>query len=320
MTPHAPIAPGVRGLPAAANTLTQVAFLAFDIDGVLVDTHDSYPAAVEAALLWYARERLNHDGPLPIGAADLPRWKAAGGFNDDWHLAQALGLYLTEWRRRGRWSKARADIPAFLAEVAARGGGLAAVAALCPQSAAPAGAWDPNGIERVCMERYGGDEGCRAMFGFTPTLAPGPGLWRRERPLVDRARLLPWRGRLGLYTGRNDGETVFALRAAGLEDLFPEAQRHTTDRGYRKPDPAGLRALAAACSGILLFAGDTPDDLETVRRYRSLHPRSALPRALFAGVLGGAPGPAAEAIFEQGGADIIARDTPSLLAALHPPA
>lgn len=306
-------APGVLVRSPAAGRSPVPDLFVFDIDGVLIDTAESYPATVEAAALWFCRERLGRAVQAsPVRAADLAAWKAAGGFNDDWQLAAGVCLYLTWHHRRGEWPPDPVRHGAFCGALRDRGGGLAAARALCSGADAAGGPWDPDAIARVCMERYGGDEACEAMFGHRPAGPVGTGLWRRERGLVGAADLEPWRGRLGIYTGRNAAEAEFGLRAAGLHGLFPREVRQTTDSGHRKPDPGGLVALAAAWAPrLLLFTGDTPDDAEAVLRYRRV--AGPLPPALFAGVLGGAAGDAAEGVFRTAGADIIAADTASLL-------
>jgi len=317
--PLGALAPGIRSL---AVDPPRPDLLVLDIDGVLIDTRHSYPAAVAAAVSWFCHVRLSRPvADAQVGPAVLAGWKAAGGFNDDWHLAQGVCLYLTWHHLRGIWPPPPTRTAAFCADMASRGGGLAAARALCPGADTRGSPWDPAAIARVCMERYGGDEACAAMFGIHPAAPVGPGLWRLERPLVGASDLQPWRGRLGLYTGRNAGETAFGLRAAGLEGLFPADRRQTTDSGHRKPDPGGLAALAAAARPRqILFVGDTPDDAETVLRYRALRATAPdLPPALFAGVLGGAPGAAAEGLFRAREADFIVADTTTLLRYLNRP-
>lgn len=312
---YCPVSAGVlaAGPPPAPDLLV------FDIDGVLIDTADSYPATVEAAALWYSRERLGRPDPLPpVRAAELAAWKAVGGFNDDFELAAAVCLFLTWQHQRALWPPAPGSFAAWGPQLHAGGGGLAAARQIWAEAAAPEGPWDPQAIAHVCMERYGGDEACAALFGHRPAGPVGPGLWRRERALVRAGDLEPWRGRLGVYTGRNGAEAEFGLRAAGLSQLFPPELRQTTDSGYRKPDPGGLVVLAQARRPrLLLFFGDTPDDAEAVARYRRLGP--PLPPALFAGVLGGAAGDAAEGLFRAAGAAAIGANTPALLRWLGEP-
>lgn len=302
------VAPGLWGLAGASvRSLSAVDFLVFDIDGVLIDASRSYPLAVEAAADWYCRTQLGL-AASPVRADQLPLWKAAGGFNDDWQLAQGVCLY-SAWQR----SQARPpDLEGFCREVAQRGGGLDAVRSLCGEPRP----WRPEWVTQVCAERYGGDEACEDLFGVRPRFTHGPGFWRLEAPLVDAAALEPWRGRLGLYTGRNDGETRLGLRTARLEGLFPVARQQTSSGAWRKPHPGGLRVLLAQAGAACgLFAGDMPDDLLTARRYRA-ESGAGQPPIVFVGILGGAPGAAAAERFAAGGAEWMADGANDLLAAM----
>ncbi len=315
MPGYRPVAAGVEMLDGTGEAAWAPDLLVFDVDGVLIDTHASYAAAVLAAVDWYARVCLGA-GPAGLGPADVAAWKAAGGFNNDWHVAQGLCLYLT-WRwRQGSWPGAASGAAAFAARVREVGGGLDAARGLCGD--VEGSPWSPDAIARVCMERYAGEADARAMFGIEAQGA-GPGLWRQETPLVSPQALAAWRGRAGVLTGRNTGEAELGLGAAGLGEILPATVRWTADSGAPKPDPAGLEHLVRLLAGRrVLFVGDTPDDAETARRFQAAHPASAL---AFAGVLGGAAGAAADAIFRGRRVEVIAQNTASLLAFLaagHP--
>jgi HAD superfamily hydrolase (TIGR01548 family) len=301
------------GVPAPER----IDLLVLDIDGVLLDCSRSYPYTIsEAAQRYVAALGWRMDGLLlPPGETTL--WKRAGGFNSDWALTQAA-LYFFMSKGRKAVSAARAAEPsqaAFLERVARAGGGLDAVRAIA--GPAPPG-WDPARIERLCCAVYAGDR-CQAMFGFPAEGVSGPGLCEREVPLLAAERLLAFPGALGIYTGRNDGETAFALQRLGLAGRVPAARIITADSPYRKPDPGGLAAIARAAGEprCAIFAGDNVDDLETVRRYRRL-PAAGRPATayLFAGVLGGALGEHAEEVFTAGGADLVAPGVADLVEAL----
>lgn len=280
--------------------------LTFDVDGVLIDVHGSYPEVISRAVQRFCTRDLGWPaGGILVTADETALWKRVGGFNSDWQLACACTLFAI-WRHERPEER---TLEPLLAELGRRGGGLTALTAICGR---PAG-WDPERITRICCEIYGGADWCRAMFGFDPEPGQGPGLCNTERPIVEPERLRPWRGRLGVYTGRNDGETAFAVERCGLRELLPPAARATCDRGWRKPDPAGLRWLWEGLGGRLgLFAGDNVDDCDTVLNLR----RAGGPAFLFAGVLGGSPGAAARGLFAERRADLIAGDVNALLAAL----
>ena len=300
------------------DNLARTDLLVLDIDGVLLDCSLSYPRAISAAAQRFAADLgWRMDGTL-LTPEETRGWKRAGGFNDDWALTRAALHFFMSKGARGV-AAARSAPPSqadFLGEVARLGGGPDAVRALLGQ---PPPAWDPERIARLCCSYYAGDR-CREMFGFPAVEgAEGPGLCELERPLVAAARLLRWPGTVGIYTGRDDGETAFALQRLGLAGRLPPGRVVTSGSGMSKPDPAGLAALAQAAGDPAhgLYAGDNVDDQETVRRYRARRGKARPTTGFaFAGVLGGTLGDLAEAAFRSGGADIIAPGAADLVEVL----
>ena len=73
----------------------------FDVDGVLLDARASYHAVAEQAAQRAVQEVLGRtDAPFDR-AAEVPRFKAAGRFNDDWEMARGIALLL-HLRRTGK--------------------------------------------------------------------------------------------------------------------------------------------------------------------------------------------------------------------------
>jgi len=241
-------------------SLRRVRGVILDVDGVLVDARPSYHAVAEQA----ARRAL---APL-LGAEqaqavpfdrqrEIPAFKAAGGFNDDWEMSRAIALLL--------YLRARGEAPElsqFLAE--ARGRGLSGLLA---RRQAPVAA---EVVTRICGALYAGSK-CRELFGFEATEAipdaPERGMWEKEEVLPDPRLLAATVARfpLALFTGRNPGEARLAQQLCSLkipDDLCWVADGHRP----RKPDPAGLlwlthALLRGAPSGSnVLFLGDTADD------------------------------------------------------------
>lgn len=318
--------PGLWLRSGSKQAVCRVDSVVFDVDGVLIDTEASYPAVIAAVTAFYL-ERLpgwpKSDAPF-IEPAETTLFKLASGFNSDWDLTMAAILYyLAQAERTGRRtaSALRQSTPtlaAFTARVQELGGGLraaeqAALAGLSPDRAgAVLAAWDQALIERLCCEFYGGSDGCAEMFGFTPTYYQGPGLYNRERPLLDPTLLDGRIRRFGLYTGRQEQETLPALRLLGLTGRLDPAAVVTASSPYRKPDPHGLAVVAAALgSRAGLFVGDNLDDALTVVRHRANGTLGA-PFA-FAGILGGAAGAGAGDLFRSLAAELIAEDVNTLL-------
>jgi len=192
-------------------------------------------------------------------AREVPAFKAAGHFNDDWEMSRAIALLLL--------LRAQAEAPPleeFLR--AGQGRGVEALFARWPRPL------PQETLSRFCGALYGGSR-CRELFGFGAREAlpdaPERGLWENELVLPDPqlleaiAAIFP----LALYTGRNPGETRLAQSLCKLR--VPDALCWVAD-GHRprKPDPAGLLWLThelfkrapPAASRQVLFIGDTADD------------------------------------------------------------
>jgi HAD superfamily phosphatase len=67
-----------------ALTGTEQSLLVFDMDGVLVDISDSYRATIAATVRYFSGKA--------ISATMIQEYKNAGGWNNDWALAQKLIL------------------------------------------------------------------------------------------------------------------------------------------------------------------------------------------------------------------------------------
>jgi HAD superfamily phosphatase len=246
-------------------SLRKVRGLILDVDGVLLDARPSYHAVAEEG----ARRAI---APL-IGAeqaravpfdrhTEIPAFKAAGGFNDDWEMSRAIALLLY-LRARGE----APDLQQFLA--GARGRGVRELYARHPVPVAP------EVVARLCGALYGGSR-CRELFGFEAAHAlpdaPERGMWENEEVLPDRRLLEATAAKfpLALYTGRNPAETRLAQQLCRLK--IPDDLCWVADgQRPRKPDPAGLLWLThallrgAPAGSQVLFLGDTADDQAACR-------------------------------------------------------
>lgn len=300
--------------------LKMVDCMIFDVDGVLVDANESYPRAICDAVEHYAAQLLSlkSDQPCRFHREQVPLFKAAGGFNDEWDLAYAAALWIT-------WCHVDSNAPAlehFVHAIASAGGGVdAAIRIVGQQSGARTGnkihtLCDRDFIHRLAQEYYAGPADCPSLFGFPAQYVTIPGHHRLEQNLASPSLLNPWIGRLGLYTGRNRQETDFVLRRASLEQHFPCARRITTSSGIYKPDPQGLDILLRRIPHqAALFVGDTVDDLRCVQNYRLQYPGA--PFLWFAGVTTGAMGLKGPSAFTRQGADILTPSAEALLNALR---
>src|SRR3954467_9412304 len=101
-------------------SLAEVRGVVLDVDGVLLDARPSYHAAAEEAA---RRSIAPMVGEAAARAApfqrevEIPQFKAAGGFNDDWEMSRAIALLLF-LRVRGE----APALPIFLGQAGGRGG------------------------------------------------------------------------------------------------------------------------------------------------------------------------------------------------------
>jgi len=237
---------------------SRVQAVIFDVDGVLLDARASYHAVAEEAARRAVAEVLGERSTAPFDAErEVPGFKAAGRFNDDWEMARGIAILL-HLRQRG----AAPELGRFLG--AAQGGGVLGLARALPIIAA---LYPQERISRLCGALYGGRSHCRELFGFDAGEAlpdaPERGLCEEERLLADPVLLerVAQRFPVALYTGRNPGEAALALVRCELH--VPQRLCWVSDGRPRKPDPEGLIWLCGELvrpGGEALFVGDTADD------------------------------------------------------------
>ncbi len=171
--------------------------------------------------------------------AAIRAFRDTGGFIDDWELSRALRA----WDAAGR------------PKIVERCSNLDDVLAWCSN--------DPGDLSHACHRLYlGGDE---------PT---DDGLWRKERVIVDGARLT----RLAAHphidvvccTGRDRTEMRCAEQLLGYH-----FERITTMEQAKKPDPQALLRLVTQPTDVIVLVGDTHADRLTVT-----HAQRAKPEAL----------------------------------------
>ena len=285
-------------------TLRHINFVVFDVDGVLVDAGQSYPLSIVSAVIY-------HQNSLPgttvnpqkcqLTIADIPLFKAAGGFNDEWDLAYAACLWVT-------WCHFYHDAPSlaeFTQALSQAGGGIKGADHVIPHTNTLINQWcSYRTIAQIAQEHYAGSQLCSTIFGSSPIVHGLEGFHHLERDLVPPFLLERWEDRIAIYTGRNGAETQLVLNRAGLAKFFPDHRKVTSDSGFIKPNPEGLELLVPPMGdNYVVFLGDTLDDLRTVQNFRGQHPHG--PEILFVGVTGGSMGDQSEALFAKHNADVI---------------
>lgn len=294
-------------MPAATGVV-------FDVDGVLVDTSDSYRRTI--------RETVERVYDTTVDPEAVERFKEAGGFNDDWELTEALAAY-TLARREGY----DVSVGQHTSAVAEAGGGLDGSRAVLR------GALDdyervadrvvPERLRRVFQRLYLGRQRYHDLEGD-----PGPveasaeigadegGYVDDERALVTPTTLSTVRERVpvGVFTGRPAAEAAIALDRVGL-DLPDERVITMDDPLPGKPDPAALVTLAdrLGVDGVV-YVGDTVDDTRAARRADASDGRPYLAVGVQTGGLDGERG---RRLFDEAGTDVVLDDVeavPDLLA------
>jgi HAD superfamily hydrolase (TIGR01548 family) len=304
----------------------------FDVDGVLIDTSQSYVRAVMSASEHLARVVNGlRAAPSPlVSPEDILLFKLAGGWNNDWHCT---ALFTSLWTAKLREWRGQPEADISLEEWARRAqlaasaqrGGIPWLHEIAPASAIP----EPELARWAHDEYYWGAALVRELYGHEPVYAPdAPGYVHNERLLLDSGtvRALTERGitRYGLITGRWGPEVIWAARV--LAEVWSEdrdARRYESVHGvtpfgaiipseeHVKPDPAALvTALERLGSQGAFFVGDTADDLDLVLRYRR-EVTDALPMLAICV----AEGATAET-FQARGADITISSVTELPAAL----
>lgn len=307
---------GMLQIRDSIPTLRPIQFIVFDVDGVLVDAGQSYPLSIVSAVTYHKRS-------LPGIAAkpqdcevtldDIPLFKAAGGFNDEWDLTYAACLWVT-------WCHFYHDapsLPEFIQALSQAGGGIQGAHEVIPETKTLMNPWcSYHSIAQIAQEYYAGSQLCSTIFGSAPLVHGLDGFHHLEQDLVPPSFLHPWKDRIAIYTGRNRAETQLVLNRAGLADLFPDNRKVTADSGCIKPNPEGLELLLPMrADGQVVFIGDTLDDLRTVQNFRQQHPQG--PDLLFVGVTAGSMGDQSATLFLENEADIITPSAAAFLTAIR---
>ncbi len=319
------VVPGVHSTSRAVMQAEVVDAVVFDVDGVLIDVHHSYPLVICLATEAYLKEVGFTGTKPPVTPEETTFFKAAGGFNSDWNLTQGIVLsYLVKSAARGSRDLdalvgAEPNLETIARASAEFGGGLAGLTQGLKNLVelkdwqGIQDLWDGERITRLCQEFYAGEE-ADIVFGLADPQVTGPGMMKREKPLVSREALERAGLQYGVYTGRNYGETLKALDLAGLHGVFRREAMITESEGLKKPNPEGLFRIAKVLRPrLMIFAGDNLDDWQTASRYeaeRSLED----PPCLFCGVLGGSPGPLSYGLFRERGATLLTQSAEALIA------
>jgi phosphoglycolate phosphatase-like HAD superfamily hydrolase len=245
--------------------------LVFDIDGVLLDTHKSFREVIPQSVNFFLEVVLREDSEAPLMRADdVHAYKSAGGFNNDWDVAEAGLIHALWW---SRLPETALSLASFTERIGRHGGGLPAARHVLRDGIGDREAdriiadVDRDGLERIFKELYVGGDRFREVFGEEPRFYRGTGGMEREVPLAEGPLWQRATGRpFGILTGRIPAEARLAVERLGIDGVLSPARLVTDDGTFpTKPDPAGLMHLAGELPGRPLFYfGDNRDDLNAL--------------------------------------------------------
>jgi len=326
---------------AARRLLKKVDAVAFDCDGVLIDARRSYDATIVAVVERMVKEltrvRLGIAKVAPELIAIIRR---TGGFNSDWDTTYALTLIsvvaLETRRRRPGARRSPLDVIREIVEEfgsAPRETGRVALDSFLDdrfpqlrrrlekareQLGYPSRSTESR-LAKCFDELYFGGPLYEKLHGAPAENPRRKGLIELERVLIKRktlesiakivgpARLVMITGRPHIGTEYSLGKTLMSYFHRGSSmfigdaDIFPEL-REEYDR-YRKPSPeALLRASERLSSSMLLYVGDSGEDIMMVQHAR----QKGFDKYLFAGVYETSPDKKEQlSFFEREGADAV---------------
>ena len=232
--------------------------LIFDVDGVLIDTRDSFMYATRECLRWCWEHLLG-------GIADCEGYtlehfnvsKTHPSFNDDSVVAWVL-LHHMEHTGKKRMSEAFPSLEEWKSILFSYDRQNAAETVAASREASLSLIEVRNALE----EFYYGTKDYLEYKGSARYGILTDGLWKTEIPAITRNwKALPLPS--AIYTGRSHEEMALGKRQLGWED-FPDDRLVTSGDGILKPSPLGLEMLCrAAGAAEPLFFGDTASDKES---------------------------------------------------------
>jgi HAD superfamily hydrolase (TIGR01548 family) len=307
------------------KTLPQVDALILDIDGVVLDVQESFRRVISETTQLYLTQKLElEDTGRALPLENIELFKMAGGFNSDWDLTNAAVAWLVAKHAISGARDTRSladqepDWVEYTRDIKRRGGGPVAAESVILDRLTPhqrrdfSNNWSPRLVVQLCQEMYGGEDGCKRLYGFDPQYIHAEGYYKKEKVLLD-PELLPAKIQIGVLTGRTDSETELALKFAGLTQRIPKASWVTESDGVKKPDGQTLILCQEKMKfKHAIFFGDTMDDLNTVFNYRETK-GSGRAKVAAATVLSGPAGTANRRTFLEAGTEIATPDINTFL-------
>ncbi|WP_297516333.1 hydrolase [Thermococcus sp.] len=210
-------------------------WVVFDVDGTLIDVGESYDLAVKLTVEYFLRA---FGVERKVELEWIRKLRSKGSFGDDFKVSEALILF-----------SLAGDVETLVEEFPA-GEGIEWVRERFGVG------MHRGSIERVFNTFYLGEAYPGRLFDF-------PGLWRREKPLIEAEllRKLSEEFKVGVVTGRSELELRLAEKILGFR-----FERAVTRELGLKPNPDLLWELVNGERGV--YVGDTLNDELFVENYR----------------------------------------------------
>lgn len=231
--------------------------IVFDVDGVLMDTSQSFPEVIRNSVprVWeHLLGRKSDASPFTIRHFETS--KMFPFLNDDYDICWGIlsvaaakgkeGLdesFPTPWE----WEETLRRVD--LSEQSFVGWMKESFGDMLPYEQ----------TRMICEELYFGDDKTKEVLKRKPLFEGDQGFWRNEKPLFKRHwKKIPLP--IGIYTGRSRKELSLALEALGWDDM-PSDRAVCSDDGIKKPSPEGLDIICHRLgTSWPLFFGDTSSD------------------------------------------------------------
>lgn len=255
--------------------LKSVDLIVFDIDGVLINTKNSFISTTVDTTKYFINNVLEISVDLNwLNVSHAYEFKGFSGFNNDWILTTGLVTYCLI---KNRLNSNAISINEFLKSSSKYGAGLIGLSSYIKENMdrdtilTIKNLVSHPEITRLFQELYAGDEYCERLYDFTPQYYNGVGSIHNEEVLLDINLLSNWNGKIGILTGRAERETDLALEMVGLANLENNLIEYSGNGLPDKPEPDKMvKIIDESLSDNILYLGDTLDDYLTVENYNKL--------------------------------------------------
>ncbi|MDQ7778310.1 MAG: hypothetical protein RDV41_01210 [Planctomycetota bacterium] len=313
--------------------------IAFDCDGTMVDSRESYDACIKRVGGLMLAQVLGRKGLRDVITDEIIlKFRMTGGFNNDTDTAYAaiLGAFAARTDHVGRARR-------FILDVAANAGpegissaerylerrGLGDLATEAKEALAYPGAIGSSVLGTAFDELFYGARLFRKQHGLRPGRRAGKGLINLDRLMISRECLDSVRavfgGKVSIVSGRSKVAATHSLRSVlryfdltasvFIEDEDKRAIAWGSGVNARKPEPFSMiKSMDAMRAQRAVYVGDSAEDLLMSKRAST-----GRRRVLFCGVHGdGRLAPEIAAMFRARGADAIMQSVNDLPAVLPP--